>query len=221
MDISFGGPIFGSRGIGPWRRTRATMCQAAAEYAGRWGWPVALGAAAPERPVGRGAVDDGAALAPGAGPAEAQRALAHGGCAALLLPLGGCFDLLDVPEEAGRRAMVRLERMGTRLGPVLASPTRRALFFVAPGAAEALPELLYKTGWDDAALDLAGHGAGGWVAAPPTVLAAQGPMRWLLPPGEGTALRPPEARLLLGTLAYACHRGHEPVGSGAGAGWVS
>jgi hypothetical protein len=221
MDISFGGPIFGSRGIGPRRRTRATMCQTAAEYTGRWGWTVALGPVAPAQPVGRAAADEASELAPGAGVQEAQRAWAEAPAAPLLLPLGIGFDLLDVPEEAGRRAMVRLERMGTRLGPVLATPTRRALFFVAPGAAEALPELLYKTGWDDAALDLAGHGPGRWVAAPPTVLPGLGPMRWLRPPSDGAALRPPEARLLLGTLAYACHRGHEPVGGAVSAGWVS
>ncbi len=64
-------------------------------------------------------------------------------------------------------------------------------------------------GWDDAALDLACHGEGSFVAAPPTVLAGLGPVRWLRRPTRDNAGCPPEARLLLGTLAYACHRGRE------------
>src|SRR5579884_3137011 len=103
MDISFGGPIFGTRGIGPRRRTRATMCQAAAEYAGRWGWAVAPVPGAPAQPLGRGAVDEAAELPPGASPEQARRAFAGAPGASLLLPVGRAFDLLDVPEEAGRR----------------------------------------------------------------------------------------------------------------------
>ncbi|WP_443055334.1 hypothetical protein [Streptomyces sp. NBC_00704] len=33
-----------------------------------------------------------------------------------------------------------------------------------------------------------------------------GPARWLRPPALDSATRPPEARLLLGTLAYLAHR---------------
>jgi len=152
----------------------------------------------------------GEELPPGAGLSEAREAWAAAPGAPLLLPVGRGFDLLDVPEAAGHRALVRLERMGTRLGPVLATPTGRALFFVAPGAAGALPELLYKTGWDDAGLDLVGHGEGSYLAAPPTAVPGFGTARWLRPPTAENAHRVPEARLLLGTLAYACHRGHAP-----------
>ena len=120
----------------------------------------------------------------------------------LRLVTGLDFDVLDVPEAVGCRALVRLERMGVRPGPVLAGPGDRPLFLVAPRTAETLPDLLYKTGWDDAQLDLACHGAGSSVPAPPTPLT-----RWLRRPTAETANRPPEARLLLGTLAYACHRG--------------
>jgi hypothetical protein len=126
--------------------------------------------------------------------------------APLLLPAGRHFDVLDVPAQPGLQALVRLERMGTQVGPVLASPTGRLLFFVAPGTAQRLPELLYRMGWDDASLDLACHGTGGYVAAPPTVLGELGPVRWLRRPCRESAACPPEARLLLGTLAYACHR---------------
>ncbi|MFF4652367.1 bifunctional DNA primase/polymerase [Streptomyces sp. NPDC001380] len=237
MDILFGDLRFGSR-----RRTRATALHAAAEYAGRWGWWVAAGAPPPGR--GRngaaGPAVDGCCCgqrhcaAPGLHPSAATRALEVGPWAeraevravweavpqaSVLLPAGRTFDVLDVPLEAGCRALVRLERMGIRLGPVLASPAGRALFLVAPGAARELPDLLYRMGWDDAALDLVCHGEGAYVAAPPTVLAGLGAAHWLRPPGPGTAGRPPEARLLLGTLAYACHRSREPVG--AEAAWLA
>ncbi|WP_035846031.1 bifunctional DNA primase/polymerase [Kitasatospora azatica] len=219
MDNLFGDLRFGSR-----RRTRATACQAAAEYAGRWGWTVALGGpparalvgpcpcgrarcAAPglHPPAGRTARE----LPPGAAPHEV-RALWDGQPeASVLLPAGRTFDVLDVPESAGLRALVRLERMGTQVGPVLAAPTGRLLFFVARGTAERLPDLLYRMGWDDAALDLVCHGEGSYLAAPPTAQAGLGPVRWLRRPCRESAARPPEARLLLGTLAYACHRGRD------------
>ncbi len=114
-----------------------------------------------------------------------------------------------MPEQAGLQALVRLERMGTQVGPVLAAPTGRLQFLVAAGTARQLPELLYRMGWDDAALDLACHGEGSYVAAPPTVLDGLGPVRWLRRPTRDNAGCPPEARLLLGTLAYACHRSRE------------
>ncbi|WP_049660200.1 bifunctional DNA primase/polymerase, partial [Kitasatospora sp. MY 5-36] len=128
---------------------------------------------------------------------------------AVLFPTGRAFDVLDVPEQAGLQALVRLERMGTQVGPVLAPPTGRLQFLVAAGTARRLPDLLYRMGWDDAALDLVCHGEGGHVAAPPTVLGGLGPVRWLRRPTRDNAGCPPEARLLLGTLAYACHRGRE------------
>lgn len=126
--------------------------------------------------------------------------------AAVLLPVGRAFDVIDVPEAAGRRALIRLERMGLPLGPVIATPQRRAHFFVAPGAAAELPTLLYRMGWDDADLDLHALGAGSYVTAPPSDRGGLGPTTWLRPPSLDTATQPPQARLLLGTLAYVAHR---------------
>jgi hypothetical protein len=120
--------------------------------------------------------------------------------AAVHLLTGQSFDVLDVPEPAGCQALVRLERMGIRPAPVLASHGR-AFFFVAPQTASRLPELLYRTGWDDAELDLLPHGPGSRVPAPPSPGA-----RWLRPPTDENAVRPPDPKLLLGTLAYASHR---------------
>ncbi|MCX5210626.1 bifunctional DNA primase/polymerase [Kitasatospora sp. NBC_00240] len=209
MDNLFGDLRLGHLRLvprGTRRRTRATAFQAAAfqaaaEYTGRWGWAVAAGAPAPGHPI----------PAPPAGPrADGPRAdWRPGPAGAVLLPTGRAFDVLDVPEQAGLQALVRLERMGTQVGPVLAPPTGRLQFLVAAGAARRLPDLLYRMGWDDAALDLACHGEGGYVAAPPTVLDGLGPVRWLRRPTRDNAGCPPEARLLLGTLAYACHRSRE------------
>ena len=186
LDILFDSSIFTGRSLGPRGRARATRCRTVAEYSLRWGWTVTL---------------DGAEIPPGSGPLQVREHwLRHPGAeAAVRTGLG--FDVLDVPIAAGFQALVRLERMGVRPGPAL-GVDGRALFFVAPRTAEALPDLLYRTGWDDAALDLGSHGKGGSVPVPPSAGA-----RWLRPPTVETATRPPEARLLLGPLAYACHRG--------------
>ncbi|MFJ4596751.1 MULTISPECIES: bifunctional DNA primase/polymerase [unclassified Kitasatospora] len=198
--------------LGARRRTKVTASQAAAEYTGRWGWTVATGApagsaTAPTRcPCG-----SDRCAAPGLHPVPGgeDRSREAGAGGSVLFPTGRAFDVLDVPEQAGLQALVRLERMGTQVGPVLAPPTGRLQFLVAVGAARRLPDLLYRMGWDDAALDLTCHGEGSYVAAPPTVLGALGPVRWLRRPTRDNAGCPPEARLLLGTLAYACHRGRE------------
>ncbi|MEE4421320.1 bifunctional DNA primase/polymerase [Streptomyces bugieae] len=203
------------------RRARSTEITAVAEYTGLWGWDVVPGARAARAAGGRPDCSCGArdCPAPGAHPLEFAGELAAGATlekaaaawaetpgAAVLLPVGRSFDVLDVPEAAGRHALARLERMGLPLGPVALAPTGRALFFVAPGAAAELPDLLYRTGWDDAALDLRALGPGAHVTAPPSDHGGQGPMRWLRPPALETAGRPPQARLVLGTLAYVCHR---------------
>ncbi|GAB2616003.1 bifunctional DNA primase/polymerase [Streptomyces capparidis] len=219
------GITFGDFRTGVRRRARSTVSAAAAEYAGRWGWVVAPGARL-LRGDRCGCGDPGCAapgahplpgaevLGPGAGAEEARAAWERHPGAPVLLLTGYAFDAVEVAEPAGRRAMLRLERMGTRLGPVLVTPHGRAQFFVAPGAAAELPALLYKMGWDDAGLDLRPLGLGDHVVAPPSELGALGPVRWLRPPTPESAVHPPEARLVLGTLAYASHRERRPAGSG-------
>ena len=204
-------------GARPWRRTRGSVRTTIAEYTGRHGWAVAPGARA-TRGGGSCSCGDTECPAPGAHvlhfadeiPAGAthedvEEAWSLTPGAAVMLPVGRAFDVLDVAEEAGCRALVRLERMGLRLGPVLATPAGRALFFIAPGAAEELPQLIYRMGWDGTGLDLHCLGAGEYITAPPSDRGGLGPMRWLRPP-KSTAAQPPEARLLLGTLAYVGHR---------------
>jgi len=207
------------------RRTHAAVCLNIAEYAGLCGWTVVPGARVAR--VG-GACSCGIAgcTRPGAHPLEFAGEIPAGATleetaraweqvpgAAVLLPAGRSFDAIEVAESAARRALARLERMGLRLGPVLLTPTRRAQFFVAPGAAAELPQLLYRMGWDDARLDLRCLGPGDYLTAPPSDLAGHGPVRWLREPRLDTTPQPPEARLLLGTLAYLSQRVRGGCGS--------
>ncbi|KYK15427.1 MULTISPECIES: bifunctional DNA primase/polymerase [Streptomyces] len=199
------------------RRVRASECTAVAEFTGLWGWDVVPGARAAGGACSCGRRDcpapgahhlDFAPEVPaGATLDEASEAWAQFPGAALMLPVGRRFDVIEVAEPAGVRALARLERMGLPLGPVTATPQGRAHFFVAPGAAAELPGLLYRMGWDDpSALSLRGLGPGTYVTAPPSDRGGRGPVRWLRPPALDSATKPPSARLLLGTLAYVAHR---------------
>ncbi|MBW1601279.1 bifunctional DNA primase/polymerase [Streptomyces sp. JJ66] len=198
------------------RYGRNTASTAVAEYTGLWGWAVVPGTRA-LRGAGGAQCSCGvsACPAPGAHPLDATLEVPAGATlreagevwsqvpgAALLLPTGRFFDVLDVAEEAGRRALVRLERMGLPVGPVAVAPHGRAWFLVAPGAATELPGLLYRMGWDDSGLDLRCLGRGEHITAPPSDFGGLGPVRWLRPPTlDAAGGRLPQARLLLGTLA--------------------
>ncbi|MBW5482013.1 bifunctional DNA primase/polymerase [Streptomyces bambusae] len=221
MGFTIGGSI-GGRSTkefrsGSRRRGRMSDCTTVAEYTGLWGWDVVPGARAAS-PARNCSCGDRQCAAPGAHPLAFEAVVPAGATldevtaawsqfpgASVLLPVGRAFDVIDVAEEAGRRALVRLERMGLPLGPVSVTPDRRVQFFVAPGAADELPQLLYRMGWDDAGLDLQARGTGAFLTAPPSDHAGLGPVGWLRPPALDSA-RPPQARLLLGTLAYICHR---------------
>jgi len=198
-----------------------------AEYTGLWGWDVVPGVR-----ITAGACSCGRAgcRAPGAHPLHHAPVIRAGAPldevtavwsefpgASLMLPVGRAFDVIEVARPAGCHALARLERMGLPVGPVAATPEGRTHFFVAPGAAAALPELLYRLGWDDpAALDLRGLGPGTHITAPPSDRGGLGPVRWLRSPALDSASRPPEARLLLGTLAYVAHRSGAWPRSGGG-----
>ncbi|MFD4566393.1 bifunctional DNA primase/polymerase [Streptomyces sp. NPDC058475] len=213
--------IGSSRGMreirpGSRRRGRSSECTAVAEFTGLWGWDVVPGARAA---AGACSCGEAGCPTPGAHPLDFAPAIPAGATldevtetwgefpgAAVMLPVGRAFDVIEVAEAAGRRALVRLERMGLPLGPVTATPDGRAHFFVAHGSAAELPQLLYRMGWDDASLDLHGLGPGTYVTAPPSDRGGLGPVRWLRSPALDTATKPPQARLLLGTLAYVAHR---------------
>ncbi len=198
------------------RRGRSSEHLAVAEFTGLWGWDVVPGARAGTGGCScgradcsaRGAHPLGFAPVVPAGATLDEVTESWGGFpgAAVMLPVGRAFDVIEVAEPVGRHALVRLERMGLPLGPVTATPEGRAQFFVAPGAAAELPALLYRMGWDDPTLDLHGLGTGTYLTAPPSDRGGLGPVSWLRPPALDTATKPPAARLLLGTLAYVAHR---------------
>ncbi|MFF7332543.1 bifunctional DNA primase/polymerase [Streptomyces sp. NPDC008150] len=211
-----------SRGIrdirsGTRRRGRAPECTAVAEFTGLWGWDVVPGARACAGTCSCGRSD---CRVPGAHPLPFAREVPAGATlsevseawaacpgASAMLPVGRTFDVIEVAEAAGRRALARLERMGLPVGPVAVTPEGRAQFFVAPGAAAELPDLLYRLGWDDPwYLDLHGLGPGTHITAPPSDRGGRGPVHWLRSPVPGSGSEPPAARLLLGTLAYLAHR---------------
>ncbi|WP_416973202.1 bifunctional DNA primase/polymerase [Streptomyces sp. 4F14] len=198
------------------RRGRTPECTAIAEFTGLWGWDVVPGAHAasgacscgrPCRTPGAHPLDFAPRLPAGATLDEATSLWSDLPDATVMLPVGHTFDVIEVAEAAGRRALSRLERMGLPLGPVTATPDGRAHFFVAPGAAASLPDLLYRMGWDDpTTLDLRGLGKGAYITAPPSDRGGLGPVTWLRAPDLDSATKPPAARLLLGTLAYVAHR---------------
>ncbi|MET7641694.1 DNA primase [Streptomyces sp. NPDC005438] len=200
------------------RQDRHRVQDAVTEYADRWGWPVVPGARA-TKIDGRLRCSCGRAncLAPGAHPLAGDPAADPGpdrpprrghtpSDASVMLAVGRRFDVLEIAESAAHHAVARLERMGLPLGPVAVTPHHRAWFLVAPGACADLPDLLYRMGWEGVTLDLRGLGPGQHIAAPPSDLGGLGPVRWLRAPTAEGARRPPPARLLLGTLAYVCHR---------------
>lgn len=216
--------IDGLREIGELRlpaRRGAREVNAVAEYAGAWRWDVVPGTRARRGPAGRPECSCGAGecAAPGRHPLAGQPEVAGGSSrhesarawartpgASVLLPTGRRFDVLDAPAATGRRALARLERLGLALGPVAEPPHGRLWFFVAPGSTTGLAGQLDRMGWDDRPLDLRGLGRGGHVTAPPSELGALGPVRWLRAPDPASVEAMPEARQLLGALAYLSPR---------------
>jgi hypothetical protein len=125
--------------------------------------------------------------------------------ASILLPTGRTFDALDVPESAGFLALARMERMDLPLGPVTCTPDRRMLFFVLPGAAVKIPDLIRGLGWAPTAIDLVARGEGHYIAAPPTRVGGRGAVQWARRPTPANRWLP-EASELISPLAYACGR---------------
>jgi len=95
--------------------------------------------------------------------------------APVILATGGNAPCaVSLPAVAGARAVVELDRMGVRLGPVVATPSRWALL-VAPYSLAELGELLYSQDWVPGSLRF--HGEGGYLALPPSQTGA-GQVRW-------------------------------------------
>lgn len=137
--------------------------------------------------------------------AAARRLWERQPSASVLLPTGRTFDAIDVPDVAGCLALARMERMGLTLGPVTCTPDGRMLFFVLPGASAKVPGLTRRLGWSPGAIDLATHGEGSWIAAPPTRLGLRGSVQWARQPTAANRWLP-DAEELMPQLAYACGR---------------
>ncbi|MFW6692710.1 bifunctional DNA primase/polymerase [Streptomyces sp. MAR4 CNX-425] len=95
--------------------------------------------------------------------------------APVLLATGGrAPSAVSLPAVTAARALTRLDRLGVRTGPVVATPERWALL-VAPYDYDELGELLGEHGWVPASLGF--HGDGGYLALPPSATGA-GRVRW-------------------------------------------
>ncbi|MEV5968510.1 bifunctional DNA primase/polymerase [Streptomyces sp. NPDC051921] len=125
--------------------------------------------------------------------------------ASILLPTGRTFDAIEVPESAGFLALARMERMELTLGPVTCTPDRRMFFFVLPGAAVKIHDLVRKLGWVPSSIDLTTRGEGHYVAAPPTRVGGFGAVQWARKPTPANRWLP-DAEELISPLAYACGR---------------
>ncbi|MGP3998977.1 bifunctional DNA primase/polymerase [Streptomyces sp. 8N706] len=125
--------------------------------------------------------------------------------AAILLPTGRTFDVLEVSETAGCLALARMERMAVPLGPIACTPDRRMLFFVLPGAAAKVMDLVRKLGLPPQTLDLVARGEGDYVAAPPTRFGSRGPVQWARRPTAANRWLP-DVEELISPLVYACGR---------------
>lgn len=104
------------------RRGRSSECTTVAEFTGLWGWDVVPGARASVGACSCGRAD---CRHPGAHPLDFAPPVPAGATlddvtkawsefpgASVMLPVGRAFDVIEVAEPAGRRALVRLERMG-------------------------------------------------------------------------------------------------------------
>ncbi|WP_433546745.1 bifunctional DNA primase/polymerase [Streptomyces sp. CA-294286] len=119
----------------------------------------------------------------------------------LLATGGGAPCALSLPALAGARALVALDRMEVRLGPVVATPTRWSLL-VTPYSLERLGELLYAQ--DRVPASLRFHGEGGYLVLPTSQTGA-GEVRWEREPVTGRDGRPwlPDVETVLDALVVA------------------
>lgn len=136
-------------------------------------------------------------------PSKAHEWWAASPDAAVLLPTGRTFDVLEVCEAAGCLGLARLERAGANVGPVAATPNRRMYFFILPNARTKMAKLLTTLGWGRSPLDLACRGVGEYIIAPPSRMGALGHAQWVRRPSE-TNRWLPDVEEVLAPLAYAC-----------------
>jgi hypothetical protein len=207
------------------RRTASRTAEAAIRYAAM-GWPVCAGAFPPTLTQRSGdqyracSCDRIGCPAPGAHPmSPAWQSVAscdpelitrwwHVRPAAnVILVTGRVFDVLDVPAEVGITALARMERSGTRPGPVAISTGDRAHFFVRSRGAPADENEWWACHLDcepEEIAEVSGlrwHCRNSYVVAPPSRLVTGARARWLRDP-SGHEL--PDGVRLLEVLSDVC-----------------
>ncbi|MFF9346506.1 bifunctional DNA primase/polymerase [Streptomyces sp. NPDC014734] len=185
------------------RRARPAPLDAVLICATAWQWPVLPGvgleAAGGRGGRGRGcACPDPECAVPGAHPFDPGLLAAttdermvrwwwtNRPTAPILLATGGHAPCaLSLPAVAAARALAELDRMGVRIGPVVATPTRWSLL-VAPYTLERLGELLHAQ--DRVPSSLRFHNEGGYLVLPPSE-AGTGQVRWERAPAPSNSRR--------------------------------
>lgn len=168
---------------------------AALAFATEWQWPVLPGVAPDPRRPGRCGCPDPECTVPGAHPFDPGLLAATTDArmvrwwwtnrpgAPIVLATGGRAPCaVSLPALAAARALEALDRVGMRLGPVVASLNRWAIL-VKPYSLEQLGELLYAK--DHVPGSLRFHGEGGYLALPPSATGA-GPIHWERAPLPGS-----------------------------------
>lgn len=176
---------------------RPELISAALTFAAEWRWPVLPGVAPDPRGRSRCTCPDPECTVPGAHPFDPgllaattdERMVrwwwANRPDAPIVLATGGKAPCaVSLPAAAAARALDALDRVGMRLGPVIASPTRWSLL-VKPYSMEQLGELLYAKDFVPGSLRF--HGEGGYLALPPSGT-GQGAVRWERGPLPGSAV---------------------------------
>jgi Bifunctional DNA primase/polymerase, N-terminal len=207
------------------RRSVARAADAAVRY-GMMGWPVCPGAFVPGHSqrtaeFGRACSCDRIGCpSPGAHPVSpawqnlastdpeliAQWWLARPE-ASVILVTGRAFDVLDVPTEVGLSALTRMEKAGTRPGPVALTTGCRAHFYVRSRGAPADEEEWWSCQLDcepEEVAELTGlrwHCRNSYVIAPPSRTDSGDRARWLRDPAS---FQLPDGVRLLDALADAC-----------------
>ncbi|MFF4399926.1 bifunctional DNA primase/polymerase [Streptomyces sp. NPDC001480] len=175
---------------------RPELINAALTFAAEWRWPVLPGVTPDPRGRSRCTCPEPECTVPGAHPFDPGLLAAttdermvrwwwtNRPSAPIVLATGGKAPCaVSLPAAAAARALDALDRVGMRLGPVVASPTRWSLL-VKPYSMEQLGELLYAKDFVPGSLRF--HGEGGYLALPPSET-GQGAIRWERAPLPGSA----------------------------------
>ncbi|WP_330282831.1 bifunctional DNA primase/polymerase [Streptomyces sp. NBC_00588] len=175
---------------------RPELISAALTFATEYQWPVLPGVAADPQARSRCGCPDAEYTVPGAHPFDPGLLAAttdarmvrwwwgNRPAAPIILATGGRAPCaVSLPALAAAHALTALDRVGMRLGPVVASPNRWAIL-VKPYGMEQLGELLYAKDFVPGSLRF--HGEGGYLALPPSET-GEGEIRWERAPLPGSA----------------------------------